>query len=446
MTQLFVRVYLSLGLVLALCLALVVIAGQPPREMSTSSRLRLAGETPRWVAEAFQNATTPEARARAEQAIAERVDGPVKTVPIAQVRDALDGHDAELLDRGEPVVGHLDPLAPPSILIPVPNQPWVVIAPPKSAPPFLFGGRPSLFLTGMLALFGIAGVVAWTLRPLQRQLVALSDAARRFGAGELKVRSPVYGDDDAGKLAEAFNDMASRVQGLVHARQELLMAVSHELRTPVARLRFAIEMLADIDDSAQRAQRIERIHGDLIELDDLIGELLTYTSLDDGRRPLQAEAVDAANELALLVEDARHLKPDVHVALTLDSVGGAVLDRRLFRRAVSNLLSNAVRYGGGEVRLSAHTTDGWLEVAVDDDGPGVAEADRAAIFEPLVRLEKARSRHSGGVGLGLALALRIARAHRGTLVVTSSAMGGARFVLRVPTRPVGASPTEAHQV
>ena len=131
--------------------------------------------------------------------------------------------------------------------------------------------------------------------------------------------------------------------------------------------------------------------------------------------------------------DGQRLRADVTVTFSADGDLGQVdLDRKLFQRAIGNLVNNAVRYADGAVRLSAVRSPGRFEVCVDDDGPGVPEEMWAAIFDPFVRLDAARSRDTGGTGLGLAIASGCARAHRGSISVERSDLGGARFRWTMP--------------
>ena len=427
MTRLFFRIYLTLALVLLVFFILVFFLIRPPDDSTLPSRFQLMATAPALVQERLAQTTDPEERQTVLDDLSKELGTPVHALPIAQVLDGLGTLDAERLQRGDPVVSLLG-RGPPAMLVRIPDQPLVAAVQPKG-PPI----RIAWALVLAVLVLGIAASVYTTIRPLHAQLDVLSRAAKQFGRGNLDSRAPVHSRDDAGLLAETFNEMAARVQGLVQSRQELLMAVSHELRTPVSRLRFAIEMVANEEDPQKRTEKVDKIQEDLVELDELISELLTYTSLGEGRVP-NLETVDCAVELNKLVSDARGLKPTIEVVFVQRGLGEIQADTRLFRRAVGNLLSNAVRYTKSCVELTASQDDNGLHVVVDDDGPGIAETDRDRIFEPLVRLDKARSRHTGGVGLGLALARRIARAHGGTLTVATSKAGGARFTFVLPSR------------
>ncbi|MFT4625676.1 MAG: signal transduction histidine kinase, partial [Myxococcota bacterium] len=251
----------------------------------------------------------------------------------------------------------------------------------------------------------------------------------RGGGGGGGGGAPPRRDGPTGPLAVAFDEMADRIQALIESRQELLNGVSHELRGPLQRLRFGVDLLEVEDDAAERARRVTDIQGDIDELDALVEELLAWSRLGAGAE-LSLTEVDAGALLAAVSEDAGRLRPEVIVAVRTDGPVVASLDRRLFTRAVANLVSNAVRYADGQVSVVVEDVGGCLQVRVDDDGSGVPSADRARVFEPFVRLDAARARDTGGVGLGLAISSRIAAAHGATLTVGDGELGGASFVWR----------------
>ncbi len=328
-------------------------------------------------------------------------------------------------------------MAPRSLLVRVPDQPLVAVIQPAMPTPSLW--RIPVLALSMVGGLGLAVLV--TLLPLQRQMTALSDSATRFGRGELAVRAAVQTRDAAGEVAATFNEMAERVERLVHdrdrllrAREELLLAVAHELRTPLARMRFAIELLAESEDAADRERQRLEVEGDIVELEELVSELLTFASLEDDRRPLQRLPLDLAALARAECAAAARLRPEIQVVCLIEDevVVDVLAEERLMARALRNLLSNAARYTRSKVRLRLEAGPAQLRLLVEDDGPGVPEAERARIFEPMVRLDGARSRDAGGVGMGLALARRIARSHGGELQVQGSELGGACFVLDLP--------------
>lgn len=425
MTALFLRFYLALAAVVALLAALLVVLPDGAADDALPARVSVLAAAPHRVAERLAPATNPEARAAAVAALEEELRAPITIAPLAQAQDRLDPLDRARLDRGEAVTHAWEGAA--ALLVRVPDQPLVAVLQPAPAEPLAW--RTPLLVGALGAGLGLAVLV--TLLPLQRQMTELSRAARRLGQGETGARAAVQTRDASGEVAASFNDMAARVEGLLRAREELLLAVAHELRTPLSRLRFAIELLADSDDAADREAQREEVEGDIAELEALVAELLAFGSLQDDRRALARAPVDLAAALEELAHRAADLRPEVDLRVEAAAVTAAVEDR-LWRRAAGNLLRNAVRYGEGRVVASLRAEGDAAVLRVDDDGPGVPLEDRGRIFEPMVRLDAARGRDAGGVGMGLALARRIARRHGGDLVVESSDLGGASFVLSVP--------------
>jgi signal transduction histidine kinase len=240
----------------------------------------------------------------------------------------------------------------------------------------------------------------------------------------------MHPSDAAYPLAERINAMAERIQGLLESQKNLLHSVSHELRTPIARLEFALELLADKAADPALSKRIAAMDGDLAELNELVNELLSMSKLDNATEPQRA----LFEVEPVLRECAQGLHPPpgaLHLELgsRLGSIDG---DRRLLARAVGNLLRNAQKYAAHTVGLSASRTGGMLEILVDDDGPGIPEEERERIFEPFYRLDRSRDRATGGFGLGLSIARKAVKLHGGALRVERSPLGGARFVISLP--------------
>jgi signal transduction histidine kinase len=281
----------------------------------------------------------------------------------------------------------------------------------------------------VVALALLVPIALWS-RSHWQGLQMLSRVADEFGAGKLSARAQMKPSDAAYPLAGRINAMAERIQGLLESQKNLLHSVSHELRTPIARLEFALELLAERAGDPALSKRVAAMHGDLAELNELVNELLSMSKLDNATEPQRAlfEVEPVLRECA----NGLHPRPAaLHVELgaTLGSVDG---DRRLLARAVGNLLRNAQKYAAHTVTLSARRDGGLLEILVDDDGPGIPEGERERIFEPFYRLDRSRDRATGGFGLGLSIARKAVVLHGGALQVEHSPMGGARFVISLP--------------
>lgn len=294
-----------------------------------------------------------------------------------------------------------------------------------------FGGRTTYaWLMAVVALAVALGSYP-IVRRLTKRLERVQQGVERWGQGDLTVRVPADGQDEAAQLARRFNQAAERVEALVGTHKSLLANASHELRSPLARIRVALELMGD-QASPQLQQEISRNIG---ELDALIDEILLASRLD--ARADEVGASEPVDLVGLAAEEASRTGAELTVC---EGTGDATVHgvARLLRRLLRNLLENAARHGGSEVRLQigrSPQAEGF-EIRVSDSGPGVPESERERIFEPFYRLGGASER-DGGVGLGLALVRQIAQRHGGTVSCEPAEGGGACFVVNLP--PDGAA-------
>lgn len=412
MNHFFARIYITLGVLLFLTLGLLVLSTGRPHQIPPA---READRLVQQVHDALRADLPPDALGR-------YLKRPVTVLEAREAALSLSPVELEKLEADTWALGFLEG---PALFVPLEGGTVAAIGLPPPVPWVLV-------LQLIVVALGVVGAILLIVRPLQHQLDALSETATRLGDGHLDARAVTNPSDATHDLASVVNDMAGRIQDLLRGRQELLVAVSHELRTPVARLKFGTDLLADEPDPIRRQERAESIQRDLEELDALIGELLTYASLQDGIRDLSVAQVDTDAALERLVREADMLEPDITVHTDAADLPVLHADLRLLRRAVGNLLSNGVRYAKTQVEVRTETTATHLVLHVDDDGLGVPAKRREEVFEPMVRLDPSRSREEGGVGLGLAMARTIARRHDGDLICTSSPDGGARFTLTLP--------------
>ncbi|MNG94721.1 Sensor protein RstB [compost metagenome] len=282
------------------------------------------------------------------------------------------------------------------------------------------------------SLLGIA-VFCWVW-PHWRDLERLRLAAQRFGDNDLRSRIHLSRRSNIRQLAEHFNQMAGRIEGLIANQRELTNAVSHELRTPIARLTFELEQLRRLADQSACGPLIDDMHADLGDLEEMVSELLTYASLEHGAAQIKRETIQAADWIDSVLGSVALEAEAAGVALTLSvcTVENIRIEPRFMARAVINLLRNAIRYAEREVRVSLVREGDLYQVFVEDDGPGVPLVAREKIFEPFTRLDTSRDRRTGGYGLGLALVRRVSQWHEGHAQVRDCAGGGALFVLSWP--------------
>ena len=230
--------------------------------------------------------------------------------------------------------------------------------------------------------------------------------------------------------------MVEHIKRLIESQRELTRAVSHELRTPVARIRFAVDMLADTDDAESREMQRDYIDKDIEALNGLIDEILTYAKLEEGSPKLDWEMVNLSELITQIVKETNALgKPIEVISEVSHAKARAMADRRYLHRVVQNLAGNALRYANGKIKVSAGVAKGRAYVTVEDDGQGIPEADRDKVFIPFSRLDDSRTRASGGYGLGLSIVSRIAFWFNGEISVNESPeLGGAKFTMTWPVK------------
>ena len=311
--------------------------------------------------------------------------------------------------------------------------------PRRSDPPWSWLRPPY----GFQWMLGLAGLVVMAVlfpvaRRLTQRLEALQRGVQRWGEGDLSARLPEGGQDEVADLSRRFNAAAERVQSLMasqaallQSQKSLLANASHELRSPLARIRMAVELSGTQGSPAAR----DEIQRSITELDQLVDEILLASRLD--AREADMGIVESVDLIGLLAEECVR----VGAVFELPECTGEVVVPgvvKLLRRAVRNLLENAVRHGRrtghAEVVAQLSLEGGYAVLHIDDRGPGVPPDQRERIFEPFYRLPGASERE-GGVGLGLALVRQIAARHGGSVACDNREGGGARFTLRLPKSP-----------
>lgn len=285
----------------------------------------------------------------------------------------------------------------------------------------------------------ISGLVCWWLaRYISKPLERLQSSARSLAAGNLEAR---VGEefssrrDELGVLARDFDTMSDHIRMLIASKEDLLRAMSHELRSPLARLRVASGLARR--PQADITKQLDRIELEAERLDQLIGQMLQLSQLR-AKPTLPAEPIDVTSLLSEVVEDARleASATDKNVAWTAGESLWLSGDHDLMRSAIENVLRNAVRFtaSGSAVAVSLTRDQHEAVIAIQDQGPGVPEAELERIFEPFYRVAEARDRDSGGTGLGLAITARVVGLYKGQVRAQNAPAGGLRVEIRLPLR------------
>ena len=297
-----------------------------------------------------------------------------------------------------------------------------------------------VFFFLLLTCVGLIMLVAYYfVEGFSRRLRSVEGAASRLSRGELEARVAGASDEDAiSRLGLAFNSMAEHIQRLMAVQKEMIHAVSHELRTPVARIRFGVQMIEDCPSQEAMSKQVKGIDGDIQELDELIDEILTYARLEQGGPILAFQEADVSALVEQVISEQASVKPDMEIFSEFkpgsDVWKMSEVEARYIHRSIQNLVGNATRYASGKVKVVCAFDAETCRIDVEDDGPGIPEAEWESVFTPFARLDDSRTRSSGGYGLGLSIVRRILYWHGGQAFLGRSDMGGAKFSLVWPRR------------
>ncbi len=328
-------------------------------------------------------------------------------------RDLLTGEDLSHLETSDPGPWwHLFGVGrPPFTRVVADGDYRYIVRSAEPDQPFWFLTPQHLWVLVVSILF-CSALAYYLTSPLRN----LSKTVERFGQGDLTARTKAKRRDELGELGRTFDRMAERIQVLLSAERRLLQDVSHELRSPLARLGVAAVLA---ESAADRPAALKQIHRESDRLNTLIGELLQVTRAEGDEESLRLEAVSLAELVGEVAEDcaveaqARNCEL-VFQSASCPSVKG---DPELLRRAVENLVRNAIRHTAKNtaVEVTLGQQGGRAVVSVRDHGPGVPEEVLSRIFDPFYRVETDRNRASGGAGLGLSIARRAVDLHKGTI-------------------------------
>jgi signal transduction histidine kinase len=278
----------------------------------------------------------------------------------------------------------------------------------------------------LLIITAMVVVAHLRLRKLLFPLRSLAEAVNRLTRGDLDVVIAGSSRDEFATLTDAFNQMVKRVREMIAARDQLLRDVSHELRSPITRIKVALELLPDSEPRA-------RLGADVRELEAMVSELLEMERLRSGHE-IRKEPIDLVLLARNLIASFGETTPPIRLRAGRDSIVVQV-DGRMMSVVLRNLIENAVTHSlpdSGPVEVSIEPAAAGARVRVIDDGPGIPEGETDNIFEPFYRLDRSRSRRTGGYGLGLSICKRVVTAHGGTIAVRRRDGLGTIFEIVLP--------------
>ena len=304
------------------------------------------------------------------------------------------------------------------VAMPLPDGQWLSFETglPDTGPAFSRQFLVSMLLMGIIIL----AVSIWAVRRVTAPLGSLAAAAERLGRDVTAPPLPETGTIETRQASRAFNQMQIRLRNLIENRTRLLAAISHDLRTPLTLLRLRVENVTG-------AQERDKMLATVAEMDSMIEATLKFArdeAISEPRRP---------TDLTSLVQSIVDDMSDAGLPVTMAPAHPLTYDCRpnALKRALSNLIDNAVKYGKA-ARVAINGTSNSIEITIDDEGPGVPDAELSRVFEPFYRLDASRSRENGGVGLGLAIALSVVQAHEGEIILSNRRTGGLHALIKLP--------------
>jgi signal transduction histidine kinase len=306
-----------------------------------------------------------------------------------------------------------------AVAIPLADGQWLSFstAIPNTGPAFSYQ-----FIIAMIVMaIVIVAATIWATRRVTAPLTALADAAQRLGHDVNAAPIAETGTNETRQASHAFNDMQIRLREMIENRTRLLAAISHDLRTPLTLLRLRAENVAD-------AEEREKMLATLAEMEAMLGATLQFARDEMAGEPRRRADVTA------LVQSIVDDMADAGRAVAMMPADQILLECRpaALKRAITNLVDNAVNYGT-KALVTIVAAPKTVEILIDDEGPGLPDAELARVFQPFYRVEGSRSRDTGGVGLGLAIAKSLIERHRGTLTLANRPTGGLRARISLPT-------------
>jgi signal transduction histidine kinase len=311
-------------------------------------------------------------------------------------------------------------------IITLSQGPHIYIFSFQSHPPLEI--RKIVFIIVLIILLTIVVLAAYlVIRHILRPVKSLSEGVRQVGNGRLDHRVPSSHTTEFNHLAEAFNTMVLRVQSMLYAKDQLLLDVSHELRSPLTRVKVALELIPD-------GPTKENISDDIREMEIMISEILEAARLRNTTENLQIESIPVKHFLSEICEIHSNKQPGIRIGDIPDNacIHG---DPMLVKIVFNNIISNAIKYSlpdGEPARLSWKEDPQYAIFQVQDHGIGIPKTELSYIFEPFYRVDKSRSKQTGGYGLGLSLCKTIMESHQGRIEIESAPETGTIVSLFFP--------------
>jgi two-component system sensor histidine kinase CpxA len=310
-----------------------------------------------------------------------------------------------------------------------PERGWLVVGATSARSLFFLDPKPWLFV-GCVVL-GLT-VICWApfVRGVTKSVSRMTHATGQIAEGQFETQLPVERCDELGQLSASINAMAARLDRLVKGQKRFLGDAAHELCSPLARIQVALGIL-DRSASPEQARVVADLHEDAQHMSALVNDILSFSKAGLRAPGASLERVDLAELIERAI--AREAPEGVSTVCTVEPQLHAMADAELLGRALANVVRNAVRYAGaaGPIEVTARSEGSGVVIHVRDSGPGLPEAELEAVFEPFYRLETARTREGGGVGLGLAIVRTCVEACQGTVCCRNREPSGLEVEIRL---------------
>lgn len=281
-----------------------------------------------------------------------------------------------------------------------------------------------IFIILLLLLLVIFMTMHIFIRHILRPVKWLQQGVNKIGQGNLNVHIPIKKGDELGQLTEAVNDMTYRIRKMIEARDQLLLDVSHELRSPITRMKLALEFIPAVDKK-------ESLQKDLETIEAMITEILESERLKEGYGKLALENHDIVRIMKDVGNEYENKTPGLKWVSTPEKLL-LKIDAGRIRIVFKNSLDNAFKYSRADskpVEISIQADSDSAIVKIKDDGPGIPEEEIPQLFEPFYRVDRSRSKKTGGYGLGLSLSKKIMDAHGGKIEISNNEDGGVTVTL-----------------
>lgn len=274
-----------------------------------------------------------------------------------------------------------------------------------------------LWMIGTAIIFVLIAILF--MRTQVRSIIKLAEVAEKFGRGQDIPNFKPSGATEVRQASQAFIDMKERINRQVVQRTEMLAGVSHDLKTPLTRMKLQLALM-------EQSSEIEELQEDISQMEKMVQEYLDFAK---GKERVADANVNISDMLRSIVAGYRNLNKKIEI----NTQSGIALhiNAHSLRRAVTNIIDNALKYGNSVLLVSSASAK-YAYITVDDDGPGISESKRAAVFQPFFRLDVARNMDKGGTGLGLAIARDIVVSYGGEISLETSQMGGLRVIMKLP--------------